>query len=154
MINLTRSHFCIPWVISPTVKSPLNNCFSAQINAPHHHGDTLGQRKPKRWTARCPIRIPNICASGKRINSCLAAVRLSSATSKAPVSMSIATILPWFPSSTWERTILTESKQKINKLSWWLIGKRCVNAVTHLKSNIVGFRCLNPTYKIGDRTWI
>jgi hypothetical protein len=26
--------------------------------------------------------------------------------------------------------------------------------VTHLKSNIVGFRCLNPTYKIGDRTWI
>ncbi|TRV44203.1 MAG: hypothetical protein EWV53_03140 [Microcystis panniformis Mp_MB_F_20051200_S9] len=30
------------------------------------------------------------------------------------------------------------------------IGDR--TAVTHLKSNIVGFRCLNPTYKIGDRT--
>ncbi|NCT53907.1 MAG: hypothetical protein GPJ04_23250 [Microcystis aeruginosa G13-03] len=49
------------------------------------------------------------------------------------------------------KTVATRSAIALqDRRSHYKIGDR--TAVTHLKSNIVGFRCLNPTYKIGDRT--
>jgi hypothetical protein len=55
-----------------------------------HHCFVLKLRAPKRSTAGCPIRTNQVWASGNRADSSFNATIRSSATSKSPVSMSIA----------------------------------------------------------------
>src|SRR5713226_9485409 len=71
-----------------------DGCLMVRVDDTQDHAGFASLLWPKRWRARWPIRTNHICASAYRARRRSEAATAFSSTSNAPVSISMATILP------------------------------------------------------------